>query len=421
MSSRSVLVVAGTFPDRGGSRIDKFVKYLPECGYEPVVVTTQESRKTESEKIIRSLNPAGVEVHYARSLGWSYFTERYLDRGTESRHYALLKWLSFPERCVFVPDYKVGWVPAATRLAATIAREKNIQTIVTSSPKESTHLIGMNLQRKLGLRWVADFRDLWTSKKLAFRPATVFHEKWIRRLERRIMATADHIVANTDENAQWYRDEFNLDDTRMSVIPNGFDQDDLIDNTGFEKEPGVFYLSYMGFLDKQDMPWRVFLSALKAFAARIAPRQVRLVHCGHRSSEVVAFLRENDMSDLFIHYDQRSHREAIGIANSAHLRLLLLYDHDYSAAIVPAKLYHYLNMDGPVLAVAPEQGAVKRILTATNMGKVVPPSRGVQGIGELLDDYYAKWLNGEAMVKPDQNAVERYDRKRQAQQLAAIL
>jgi hypothetical protein len=41
--------------------------------------------------------------------------------------------------------------------------ENNIDTIVTSGPPHSLHLIGLELKQKLDLKWFADFRDPWTT------------------------------------------------------------------------------------------------------------------------------------------------------------------------------------------------------------------------------------------------------------------
>jgi hypothetical protein len=40
--------------------------------------------------------------------------------------------------------------------------DNNIDTIVTSGPPHSLHLIGLEKQ-KIDLKWIADFRDPWTT------------------------------------------------------------------------------------------------------------------------------------------------------------------------------------------------------------------------------------------------------------------
>ena len=42
-------------------------------------------------------------------------------------------------------------------------QENNIETVITTGPPHSLHLIGLHLKRQLGINWIADFRDPWTT------------------------------------------------------------------------------------------------------------------------------------------------------------------------------------------------------------------------------------------------------------------
>jgi hypothetical protein len=164
--SIKVLLVTDGFPDFGGSRIDKFVKFLPDFGVEPIVLSAKERYSPKAEELERRSYPAQLKTYRAASIGWSYFTTRFLYRGPDSKHYWLLSLLSFPERCILVPDYMVRWIPRGISLAKEIVRREGVQAILTTSPPESTHLIGLNLKRSLSIPWVADFQDFWTERAL---------------------------------------------------------------------------------------------------------------------------------------------------------------------------------------------------------------------------------------------------------------
>jgi Glycosyltransferase Family 4 len=215
IGAEKVLIAVDSFPVTGGSRVDKFVKFLPRFGVEPILLSAKESLSPNSKELKQRIYPANLKTYQAASIGRAYFSERFLVRGPEAKHYRLLSLLSFPERCVLVPDYKVRWIPLGIRLAKDIVIQEKISVVFTSSPPESTHLIGLYLKQKLGIRWVADFRDLWTEKKLLYRPPTPLHDWWVRRLERKIFLTADHIIANTPENADSYIKRFNLPQERI--------------------------------------------------------------------------------------------------------------------------------------------------------------------------------------------------------------
>src|ERR1700681_3881093 len=102
-----VLVVVDRFPATGGSRIDKFVKLLPNFGIEPVVLSAKETHSPQAEELRKRIYPPELKTYQAGSLGWTHFTERFLVRGPGAKHYRLLALLSFPERAIIVPDYMV--------------------------------------------------------------------------------------------------------------------------------------------------------------------------------------------------------------------------------------------------------------------------------------------------------------------------
>jgi glycosyltransferase involved in cell wall biosynthesis len=417
---RKVLIVVDSFPASGGSRIDKFVSILPRHGFEPVVLSALENDSPYRRKLRERYYPATLGHFLARSIGWSYFTVRFLMRGPGSKHYRLLQLLSFPERCVFVPDYMVRWIPHGVRIATDIVKREGIQVVLTSSPHESTHLIGMRLKQKLGIAWVADFRDLWTEKTLLYRPATPLHDIWIRRLERKVFEAADVIIANTPENASRYRERFGLPEDRLETIPNGFDRNDI--DPGYPPlPPGVFRVGYAGALDKHEFPWRIAIDALQMLADTVGRDRVRLVHCGYLSEQVLEYLAARGISDLVEQHGNLPHSDAISLTALTDIRLLLLYETAYSSSIVPLKLYNYLAMDGPILAVAPESGETASIIRNTGMGCIISPQRGVSAVYDRLLEYYRAWEDGTLSVRPDVDEIRQYDRHLQTGRLAELL
>ncbi len=416
-----VLVIVDRFPATGGSRIDKFVKLLPDFGVEPVVLSAKETDSPQAAELRKRIYPPELKTYQAGSLGWTYFTERFLVRGPGAKHYRLLALLSFPERAILVPDYMVRWIPLGMRHAAEIIEREGIRVVLTSSPSESVHLIGLRLKRKLGIRWVADFRDLWTEKRLLYRPATPLHDWLIRRLERWVFETADHIVANTPENADRYVRRFELPRDRISVIPNGFDRDDLERESASGKAFQVFRIGYAGSLDKHDFPWRIALGALKRLALEVGRDKIRFIHCGYLSHQVKAYLQIERMEDLVEVHGELPHANAMRLTADTEVRLLLLYENAYSDSIVPLKLYNYLIMNGPILAIAPEEGRTAAIIAETRMGVVVSAKRGVVAVYQQLRDFYHAWQRGELTVDPNLEEIARYDRHTQAMTLAGIL
>jgi glycosyltransferase involved in cell wall biosynthesis len=416
------LVVAHAFPETGGARVDKLVKLLPRMGLDPVVLASAEHASAEARRMREQEYPAGLEVHWVRSLAATPFTPRYLVRAADSRFYRLFRLLSVPERFIFVPDYQVRWIiPGALRVARALAREGRIDVVLTSSPPESTHLVGYYLRRVWGVPWVADFRDLWTEKGLLFRPPTPLHAALIRRLERAIFTGADHVIANTPENRERHLRRFGLSPDRVTVIPNGFDREDLGDAPPSPPRDAIYRIGYMGHFDKHGFPWRAFLLALESLVGEVGRGRVRLVHCGFQSAEVRQFVAARGLTDVVDWRGSMSHQAALRAMAGTDMLLSLLYENDYSESIVNAKLYPYLMLGRPILAVGPERGAMARIVSQTRTGTVVSPARGPGAILSAMRCLHQTWLAGSPSFQPDARHIARYDLVAHTETLASIM
>lgn len=416
-----VLVAAHAFPETGGARIDTIVKLLPRTGLEPVVLASAEHASAEARRVRAEEYPADLEVHWARALAATPFTPRYLVRDADARFFRLFRVLSAPERFLFVPDYQVRWIPDAIRVARALARARRIDCVVTSSPAESTHLIGYYLRRVWGVPWVADFRDLWTEKGLLCRPPTPLHAALIRRLERAIFTRADHVIANTPENRERHVSRFGLSPARVTLIPNGFDRDDLGETPPVPPRDGVFRIGYMGHFDKHGFPWRPFLLALEGLVREVGAGRVRLVHCGFQSAEVRRFVADRGLGDVVDWRGSLSHRAALQVMAGTDLLLSLLYENEYSESIVNAKLYPYLMLGRPILALGPERGAMARIVRQTRTGTVLSAAGGPDAVLAALRRHHEAWRTASPAFAPAARHIAKYDFVNHVEALASII
>jgi glycosyltransferase involved in cell wall biosynthesis len=113
-------------------------------------------------------------------------------------------------------------------------------------------------------------------REFYYRPATLLHDWWIKRLECHVFRRANYIIANTPAKAERHIQRFGLSSSRLDVIPNGFDHDDLILHE-IEPSRDVFRIGYMGAFDKQSYPWQITLEALNKLANEVGRKKVKLV------------------------------------------------------------------------------------------------------------------------------------------------
>src|SRR5690606_10218794 len=98
----------------------------------------------------------------------------------------------------FIPDARINWVKPSVQYLDTYIADYNIKTIITTGPPHSLHLIGLELQKRAGVKWIADFRDPWTTigyhKQLRL---TSYAKQKHKALEKQVLQTADQIIVTS--------------------------------------------------------------------------------------------------------------------------------------------------------------------------------------------------------------------------------
>lgn len=363
---RKVLVVTSAYPETGGSRTERFLKYLQEFSYQPIVLTTGGSILNCKEEKGKS-SAGNISVYRSFSIRRTPF--RIL-----RRYFKLNEATEYLERLFFIPDLGITWVPDALVKGMRILRNEDIDLILSTSPPESTHFIGMLLSKFTGKKWVADFRDLWTQKKIvAYRPPTILHHMIATKLEKSFFLRADRVIAVTEEIRKIYLSSFEIDKENVAVVTNGYDPEDLESiNTQAYLNRNLLNIGYMGSFDKRGFPWKKFLIALRELINVKPEAKVQVNIYGEVSStSVMHYVRKNGLTGYIKYYGRFSHSDAVRLTAENDLLLFLLYETDSSVGTATLKLYSYLIMRKPIFAICPEGGAAARIIRETNTGKIV--------------------------------------------------
>ena len=375
---KRVLIVTYYWPPNGGAGVQrwlKFVKYLPQHGWQPVVYTPENPELVAEDPGLLDDVPREAEVIKRRISEPYGLYKRLTGRGAKEKvHTAFLseeKREGWRDRMAlwvrsnfFIPDARVGWVGPSVRFLKQYLREHPVDVVVTTGPPHSMHLIGLRLKRALGIRWVADFRDPWTNidfyrqLKLS-RSADRRH----RRLEAEVLREADTVVAVGWTLADELRD---LGAKRVEVITNGFDPADVPDPP--EAVDGRFSLVHVGSLTAtRNAPglWKALAERCAGdpeFAARFVLRFV-----GPVDHTVLDSIAEAGLADKVERIGPVDHAQAMREMQRARVLLLLLNDTANAKGILTSKLFEYLAVGRPILAVGPKDGDVARVLKAPHV------------------------------------------------------
>src|SRR5690606_36182306 len=171
---KKVLIITYYWPPAGGPGVQrwlKFVKYLPEFGIEPVVyIPKNPTYPIIDQAMLDEVSPTLtiVKQNMFEPYGFASFITGKNIQKISSGIIPTARKQTFFERVflwirgnMFIPDARVFWVKPSVKFLGRYIAESNIDTIITTGPPHSLHLIGMKLKAKHGVRWTADFRDPW--------------------------------------------------------------------------------------------------------------------------------------------------------------------------------------------------------------------------------------------------------------------
>jgi len=445
LSARRVLMVAYLFPPLGGVgvvRTLKFVKYLPDAGWMPVVLAPKNPAYWLRDPGSLREVPSGVEIvrsslleptRVRRLLGGSFRAavqplrrNRGNGDATEKQRFApgagkVGRVWAHAVRWLFFPDEQITWLPTAVSAGVRIQRDRPVEVIYSSSPPISTHLIAGRIKARTGLPWVADFRDPW--KGNAFMPALpAFQRPLQSRTERWIVEHADRCIFPTPSITSTYQQRYPAQSGRFLTIPNGYDPADVDPaDLAAGPAPGTtgdkFRLLYTGSLHTQ-RELLIFLQGMELLAKRrknVRQRlEVEFVSWRDEYNERVAaeFSTPTRLDGMVRFTDYVPHRAAIAKLNAADAGLVLLAEGPHRRGVVGTKIFEYIGLDKPVLAVIPP-GDARAILGELDWGVIADPTpEGVAaGLTRMLEL---------PLVQRKADPEGRYDRRNLAAKLAAV-
>lgn len=418
-----LLIVGYHFPPRGGvaaQRLVKFARYLPEFGWQPLVLTPEAAGEPLLDPALEA-EVQGVEVVRTRMLsldpahGWA--RERGLGgrrrpaEGPRRSLRAQVRWL-------LLPDDKVGWVPWALRAGRGLIARRAIRALLSSSPPATSHLIALRLHRATGLPWVADFRDPWTGHPNLYFP-TRWHRRWCVGLERAIVREATAVTVTTPAIAADLAARHATGPDRYVVLPNGYDPDDF---AGLVRRPhDRLTLLYAGtFQAYTPGPRRTPVYLLDAVAALLRRHpalrgRLRLVLLGPDPAHLQPLVAARGLADVVETPGFASHRASVQAMVEADVLLLLQGDNE--TRTIAAKTFEYLAARRPILAALPE-GENAAFCRSVGVEPVLPP-RDVAGMERLL--HRVALAGADALPVPPPEVVRRYDRRLVTGRLAALL
>ena len=423
---KKVLIITYYWPPAGGPGVQrwlKFVKYLPDFGIKPIVYIPKNPTYPIIDQDLLSEVPAGVTI-LKQEIFEPYAMASILSKGKVQKISAGIipehKKQSITEKVslwirgnLFIPDARVLWVKPSVIYLQKYIEENNIDTIITTGPPHSVHLIGFHLKKKTKVNWIADFRDPWTTigyqKSLKL---SSFAASKHKKLEREVLTYADEIIVTSKSTKAEFAE---ITKKPIHVITNGYD----VETVERQKVDAKFSISHIGSLLSERNPeilWQTLAELVVDIPSFKDDFELKLI--GTVSESVLQSIEENSLNSFLHNLGYVSHAEAIAAQRKSQVLLLLEIDSPATKAIIPGKLFEYMVSGRPILALGPEGADFADILKETNTGAFITYQER-QKLKSTLIELYSQFLNGD--LKVNAAGLQQYSRKNLTGKLADVI
>ena len=426
-----LLVITYYWPPSGGAGVQrclKFVKHLGHFGVEATVVTVATDQATYpvlDESLLAEV-PAGVRVIRTKTSepfeSYKKLTGRAVPYGgfaNEGKPGMLQKALRFVRGNLFIPDPRRGWNRhALAAVEQLLAAGETFDAVLTSSPPHSTQLIGLELQKRHGLRWLADMRDPWTDiyyyKDLHHTPMA----SWLdARYERQVLTHASAVLVTSPETKRLFLAKLPaLPSSKIHVLPNGYDESDF--RRPSQPPTDCLRITHTGTITEL---YRIglLLKALAACAAAHPDVPLRLRFVGQVSAELRNQIAQAGLSPLTEFIDFVPHDKSVEYLLSASALLMAIPDVPRNFGILPGKVFEYLAANKPILCVGPAGSDADNLLQEGGAGQALP-YQDFALMQQTLEALVAQWRVNSNLDLPAVSH-SRYSRQALAGQLAKLV
>lgn len=431
MKQKKILIISYYWPPAGGPGVQrwlKFVKYLPEFGWEPTVFIPENPSypiqdDTLEKDVSENLNIIKTKIWEPYQLAEIFgkdnkkFKAGQFDVGKNQSWKSKLS--IFIRGNFFIPDARVFWVKPSIQNLEKYLKEHHYDVLVTTGPPHSLHLIGFGLKKKFPqLKWLADFRDPWTEisyyKHLKL---TKIADKKHRKLEEQVFKNADITLATSYTDAENFREK----GANAFCVTNGFDLEvgSQKSEVGSKNSSTKFTLSYIGVLEQLRNPeilWGLLNDLVQENEDFANDFQLKFV--GRLDDKILEKIENSSLKKHLINLGYQTHDVALEHMKDSTLLLITNFPHESSKGIIPGKIFEYLATGKTILSFGPKEADVERILEDTKAGKHFGYEEK-ENLKNFILESYQKWKSGNLI--PNSENIAQFSRRNLTKKLADIL
>ena len=416
--SKKVLIITYYWPPAGGPGVQRWLKlsnYLLENNVKPIIYAPSNPKYPSiDESLLEDVNSEIEVIKQPIFEPFGNLFSKIRKKGIPKKNDQSIfdKFLIYLRGNLFIPDSRIFWVNSSVDFLSKYILENNIESIITTGPPHSLHLIGLKLKSILNISWYADFRDPWTKinyhkeLKLSLRS-----KKKHLELESKVLNSCDRIIVTSNKLLKEYN---KIAKTPISLITNGFDYQKL--QLELDEE---FSITHIGRLLPERNP-KILWNALKELCIinKNFKNNLKVNFIGNVSENLINEMKTKDLENSVVYHNYIKYNDTIPYLIKSQILLLIESDDMESSYAIPAKIFEYINSGRPIIAIGPKDSEIKLIIDETKSGKYFLYSEYDELLSYLSNSYYkyeSKNLHSTSIN------IDKYHRKNLAKKLSQII
>jgi len=406
---RRVLIVCYYFPPLGLAGVTRPLQLysrLAKLGYECHVLTVKPVTYYAYEpELLIGLNQSGIHRAGSRDpqrLMYLCGMRTVSDRSTDTAR--RLKSSIFP-------DSKRGWIRPAVRLGRKLIKEQRYDLLLSTSPPISAHVVASKLAAETGVKWVADFRDLWTTESIE---ESYGHADMVERgrlLLNEIESKAASITAVNRSVAEYVG--------ASNVITNGFDP---VHAKLWSATPdrSRFVIGLLATFNDR-LPVEPLLNCMTNLREKVPSifHRIRLLQVGRVDREWLATqLKGYDLANLCDMHGLQSRARTVDLLSASSLFYIGVQP-GWGDRITTARVYDLLASGRPILAYAKQTSELASLLAGVTDGRTFTED-SISEATDFIRELAARHADGELRFEPIPEYAKPYSWDIVAAQFAAL-
>lgn len=432
---KQFLLISYAFPPIGvvGSlRPYRMCRYLPAKTWTPVVLTVRPRSGIHLDYSLLDKIPTSVAVYRTRNFDPIGIYKKSLSKMSQKNEALkssgdgtslvekkiifvnpIIRRLIKPLKDTIIgilstPDHLIFWnIIAIVAGIKILLKYKKIKFIFVTSPPHSSQITGLVLSVLCKKPLIIDYRDPWND--LVRTERSNFRLWFENGLENLIVKKASKVISTSETYSSLLKKRYNyFKNSKFVTITNSFEKDKIesIEPTYSSK----FTMSYLGIFYSEHNPY-LFFDALKSCIEKYPyiRKNILLKIIGNGDCKTLEYLNKMNLQDIVEITGRLKHDEAIQNAKSSDLLLLLMgKSKKTNRGWIPSKLFEYLAIKKPILAVVPE-GDASQIIKKTKSGYVVT-SNNINKIENIIRNEYTHKIEKKQGIRfqPDENEINKY-------------